>query len=398
MVTHTSITQDGLTTVRHVLNKRDIDLIERVAALAQEQFLPRAPHYDREGIPPEGDYVDLRRDGLLGLTIPQEYGGLGLTPLAYALCIEEMARGNLSTAIAINMHYVALWIVYAIANEEQKQRYSAEVINDGHIIAACTSELGVDWLNATLNTMLVPQQKGVYQVVGEKAFCSMSNSASRFLVNCRAAGYTSTKRGFIPVMVKANTQGATILDDWNPLGLGPTDSNSIRFNCLVAEEDVIGIPGQVPPTGTLSLFTLGYSAGLVGAARFVFDHLCGYLKKSGKRIDSAIQEILGEMARRVRRAQLLIVESALECDRELTSATQSLAMAKAAASTTAMWSVRKTLSLMGGRAYRDGPIARLYREIPGPDVMPPNSSRCDQAVGQIILGFQDVALLMLNDD
>ena len=73
-------------------------------------------------------------------------------------------------------------------------------------------------------------------------------------------------------------------------------------------------------------------------------------------------------------------------------------MTKTSATETAKWMVDQAMTLFGGRGYRDGTISRVYREIPGPFVMPPNLQRCHEAIGQLQLGFEGVALIALNDD
>ncbi|MCH8109867.1 MAG: hypothetical protein IIB15_07030, partial [Chloroflexi bacterium] len=163
--------------------------------------------------------------------------------------------------------------------------------------------------------------------------------------------------------------------------------------------DVIGAHGQLPESGKLALFTLGYAAVCYGAARAVFDLLYDYLKRPDKKADAAIQKIMGEMAMKIQSVHLLLVDAALECAKGVGPAnTQALAMTKASATETAKWMVDQAMALFGGRGYRDGTISRLYREIPGPFVMPPNLQRCHEAIGQLQLGFEDVALIALNDD
>src|SRR5260370_16901734 len=79
-------------------------LVDQVAELARTRFAPRAAKFDVEAAFPIENYRDLHAAGLLGLTVPQEFGGVGADPLTYALCMVELAKGCSATALTFNMH------------------------------------------------------------------------------------------------------------------------------------------------------------------------------------------------------------------------------------------------------------------------------------------------------
>ena len=86
------------------LTREQEDLQERVRALVRRKIAPRAAEYDRDGRFPRENFEDLHKANLLGLLIPQEYGGLGADMLTYTLIIDELARGCGSTALIYAMH------------------------------------------------------------------------------------------------------------------------------------------------------------------------------------------------------------------------------------------------------------------------------------------------------
>ncbi|HTD80428.1 MAG TPA: acyl-CoA dehydrogenase family protein, partial [Chloroflexota bacterium] len=96
------------------------DLVERVAMLARDRFAPRAARYDDESSFPVENYADLHAAGLLGLTVPRAYGGLGTDALTYVLCLLEMAKGCSATALTFNMHATVLGFLADLATEEQQ--------------------------------------------------------------------------------------------------------------------------------------------------------------------------------------------------------------------------------------------------------------------------------------
>jgi len=95
---------------------RQRELISRARGLARECFAPRAERHDREASFPFDDYADLRSEGLLGLCVPERYGGLGADFETYCLVAEQIAQGNASTALTFNMHCLVMLMMGPIAD------------------------------------------------------------------------------------------------------------------------------------------------------------------------------------------------------------------------------------------------------------------------------------------
>src|SRR5436305_10377555 len=95
---------------------RQQDLLARARRLALERFAPRADTHDRDASFPFDDYADLRADGLLGLCVPERYGGLGADYETYCLVAEQLAQGNASTALPFNMHCPPMLMMGPIAD------------------------------------------------------------------------------------------------------------------------------------------------------------------------------------------------------------------------------------------------------------------------------------------
>src|ERR1700729_3129834 len=98
-------------------------ITEMVRQFADEQILPNAEHYDHEDEFPEAIVEQMRELGLFGVTIPEEYGGLGLDLLTYVAIIEELAYGWMSLTGIVNTHTMAATLILAHGSEEQKQRW-----------------------------------------------------------------------------------------------------------------------------------------------------------------------------------------------------------------------------------------------------------------------------------
>src|SRR5215471_10306277 len=95
---------------------RQQELMDLARRLAAECFAPRAAVHDREATFPFDDYADLRAEGLLGLCVPERFGGLGASYETYCLVAEQIAQGNASTALTFNMHCLTMLMMGEIAD------------------------------------------------------------------------------------------------------------------------------------------------------------------------------------------------------------------------------------------------------------------------------------------
>ena len=121
-------------------------ITEMVRQFADEQILPNAEHYDHEDSFPEPIVEQMKELGLFGVTIPEEYGGMGLDLTTYAMIVEELSRGWISISGVINTHFIGSYLLMKFGTEEQKQKYLPRMAT-GEIRAAFSlsePELGSD--------------------------------------------------------------------------------------------------------------------------------------------------------------------------------------------------------------------------------------------------------------
>src|SRR5437016_14610109 len=98
-------------------------ITEMVRQFADEQILPNAEHYDHEDAFPEPIVAQMKELGLFGVTIPEEYGGMGLDLTTYAMIVEELSRGWISISGIVNTHFIGSYLLMKFGSEEQRQRY-----------------------------------------------------------------------------------------------------------------------------------------------------------------------------------------------------------------------------------------------------------------------------------
>ncbi|HEX4564774.1 MAG TPA: acyl-CoA dehydrogenase family protein, partial [Solirubrobacteraceae bacterium] len=121
-------------------------ITEMVRQFADEQIIPNAEHYDHEDSFPEPIVEQMKELGLFGVTIPEEYGGMGLDLTTYALIVEELSRGWISISGIVNTHFIGSYLLMKFGTEEQRQKYLPRMAT-GEIRAAFSlsePELGSD--------------------------------------------------------------------------------------------------------------------------------------------------------------------------------------------------------------------------------------------------------------
>src|SRR6185437_7320591 len=121
-------------------------ITEMVHQFVDEQIIPNAEHYDHEDAFPEPIVEQMKELGLFGVTIPEEYGGMGLDLTTYAMIVEELSRGWISISGIVNTHFIGSYLLMKFGTEEQKQTYLPKMAT-GEIRAAFSlsePELGSD--------------------------------------------------------------------------------------------------------------------------------------------------------------------------------------------------------------------------------------------------------------
>ena len=143
-------------------------ITEMVHQFADEQILPNAEHYDHEDAFPEPIVEQMKELGLFGVTIPEEYGGMGLDLTTYAMIVEELSRGWISISGVINTHFIGSYLLMKFGSEEQKQKYLPRMAT-GEIRAAFSlsePELGSDV--QAIKTAAKKGDDGKYEINGQK--------------------------------------------------------------------------------------------------------------------------------------------------------------------------------------------------------------------------------------
>ena len=143
-------------------------ICEMVRQFADEQILPNAEHYDAVDEFPEPVVEQMKELGLFGVTIPEEYGGMGLDLTTYVMIVEELSRGWISISGIVNTHFIGSYLLMKFGSDEQKQKYLPRMAT-GEIRAAFSlsePELGSDV--QAIKTSAKKGDDGRWEINGQK--------------------------------------------------------------------------------------------------------------------------------------------------------------------------------------------------------------------------------------
>lgn len=284
-------------------------LVALMARLARERFAPRAAHYDETATFPADDFADLRTARLLAPTIPRAYGGLGLGPyrgdvFTLWMLTKEIAKADLSMARCWEGHANSLVLLDGLANEEQKERWFAGVVERGETWVAWSGEPPAPALGeqAKFGTHIEPVPGG-WVVNGSKAFCTSAGGAdwAILLVNAEGPGGArhATSSADSLLLLGCDLADPSITFDrswWNPVGMRATVSLHVRFdNTFIPDENVIGAPGRYLREGWQTCFAPHYAASFVGAAEAALDYAREYVCGQHKTADPYVQHHIGKL-------------------------------------------------------------------------------------------------------
>lgn len=343
---------------------------ELVREFAENEVRPLADEIDKTGRFPSETIAALAEMGIMGLNIPEEYGGTGLDEISKVLVISELARCCASTAEIVAVHLLVNDIILHKANEEQKRRYLPEAA-DGKLGAFCLTEPGAGSDAGGLRTK-AEKCEGGYILNGSKCFISNfgPEEGSHFIIIALTDPSKGTRGGMTAFLTGRDTKGLSLGKTEDKMGMrGAAVSELILEDCFVPDSAVMGAEGdgfKIAMSG-LDGGRIGISAQAVGVAQGALEEGVKYSKERvqfGKPIASnqGLQWYLADMATRTEAARLLMLEAASKRQNGEPVSRYS-SMAKYYAAETATYVCDLALQLHGGYGYmKDYPIERMYRD------------------------------------
>jgi alkylation response protein AidB-like acyl-CoA dehydrogenase len=374
-------------------------VVETAARLSRDRLAPRAAEYDRDAKNPLDSWRDLWRDGLLAGAIPVRYGGLGLDMPTYIAVIRELARGCASTAMTVHMHSTVMRFIDALATDDQKRRFYAEVVSHGKLFGSWGSEPAVSLSRTFLMETAIRADGDGWVIDGVKHFCTMALGASYYMVWCAIDGEPDMGKALIQAVVPAEAPGMATDGKWDTLGMRGTYSPSVSFKGVrVAGDATLGGPGAAVQVGVVESFGLGYAAVYVGIAEASLAFAVDYLRKRVVKPenvsvaqDPTVQRHVGELAVRLDAARLVLEQAADGWEgADMVERAMLANRAKYLASEVGLEVTSRVIQTVGGRgAYKDFPAERAFRDMRTATLMPPTVDRMLETIGKSALGLAD---------
>lgn len=292
------------------LQDGQLELIERVSTLARENFAPRAAYYDCSATFPAENFDDLFRAGLNAPVVSREFGGLGLGPyrgdvFTLWMMTKEIAKADLSMARCWEGHVNSLVLLDGIATDEQKARWFEGVVKRGQKWVAWSGEPQARAPGERLRFGThVEKVKGGYVIDGNKVFSTSAGGAQWAILLVNSAGPGGVRHSSAPLdtqllMVCDLSDPSVEIDSswWDPIGMRATVSYLVHFRkTFIAEEDLLGYPGQYLKEGWQTCFIPHYAATFVGAAEAAYEYALEYLASQNKVDDPYVQHHVGQMS------------------------------------------------------------------------------------------------------
>ncbi len=337
-------------------------------SFTENEVKPIAAEIDRTHEYPAENVAKLFKLGVMGMTIPTQYGGMGADHVSAAICTEELAKACASTSDIVAGHTLCCVPIFEHGTEEQKQKY-LPMLTKGGVLGG----MGITEPNAgsdASKSQTEAKLEGDHYVInGSKCFITNGPDAGVFVIFAMTDKSKGNK-GLSAFIIESSFPGFSIGKVEEKMGLHGVHTSEIVFtDMIVPKENLLGKEGSGFKIcmQTLDTGRIGIAAQALGIAEGAMAEAIEYTKgrvQFGKPISKFqnTQFTFADMCLRIESARLLTHQAAtlkgqgVRCSKEA-------AMAKLSASETAMWVTTKALQMFGGYGYtNDYPMERMMRD------------------------------------
>ncbi len=357
------------------LSEEHIMLRDAVRDFAQREIIPIAAEFDESGEFPLATVRKLGEMGMMGIEIPEEYGGAGMDTIAYVLAMIEIAKADAahSTVVSVNNSLVnhGLW---KFGTEEQKHKYLAPIASGQKIGAySLTEPMSGSDAGTMASRAVLNDAQTHYLINGTKSWVTSGPVADTVIL------FTMTEperkhRGITAFIVEADQPGFIRGKKEPKLGIRASATSELIFdNYECPVENILGAPGDgfKIAMALLDAGRIGIAAQSVGIAEAAYEASLAYAREReafGQAIGGfqMIQQKIADMKTRLEAARLLTYNAALAKMKALRDGgryTTEASMAKLFASETAMFCAHEAVQIHGGMGYsKELPVERYFRD------------------------------------
>ena len=350
-------------------NEEEQEILGMLHDFCLKEVAPIAAEVDENERFPEETWHKLADMGMMGVPMPEEYGGAGLSYVNYIGVCEELAKHCATTSVMVSAHTsLCCWPITQYGTEEQKQKYLSKLCSGEWLGAFGLTEPGAGTDAAMQKT--VAEDKGDHWVLnGSKIFITNAGFANVFVVFAMTDKSLGTK-GISAFIVERDFPGFKVGSHEKKMGIRGSSTCELVFeDCIVPKENLLGElnKGFKVAMTTLDGGRIGIAAQAIGIAQASIDECVKYTKERvqfGRRISQFqnTQFQLADMQAHVDAARLLVYRAA-QAKQDHEPHSHLAAMAKLVAAETASDVTRRTLQLTGGYGYtREYPFERMMRD------------------------------------
>lgn len=348
------------------------ELLQVVRRITKEHIVPRAAEIDESDEFPQDLVEILGENGLLTMTLPEEYGGINANSLVLAKVIEEVSKGMATLGTTLLSTHSVIRMVSLLGNPQQLDNFYTKLTSGNKVCAFCLTESNAGSDAKALRTTAKVSPKGGYYLNGTKIFVTLSRVAEYYLIFARTG-----EEEISAFLVHKDAPGLKFGKVEEKMGLhGSSTGDVILENCWVPEESLLGKPGEgwdmFTKIGGTMLRSWGAAAIALGIAQSALNHAIEYAKERqqfNKRIGDfqGMRFLMADCAMELEAARCLVYETNRRVDEEfpvLSKKTQAMvAMSKCLATDMAMKVTTDAVQVYGGYGYiKEYPVERLMRD------------------------------------
>ncbi|MCD2187766.1 acyl-CoA dehydrogenase family protein [Actinomycetospora soli] len=346
---------------------------ETLRDFVDREIVPVARDWEHSGRYPTEIVESMKKLGLFGLSIPEEYGGIAADTVSFALTFEEIARGWMGIAGILGSHSVSSWMIARHGTQEQRDAYLPELATGERRTGIALTEpgAGTDLQGITTTAR---RDGDDYVITGTKTWITNARHADPLPVLVKTDPRAEpAHKGMSILLVPADAEGFTVSKDIGKLGYKGTESCEVVLDEVRVPSSQLlgGVEGKGLQQALSSLETgrINIAARSVGIAQRAYDEALAYARdrtafKQPIGDFQAVQLRLAEIAVQLQAARLMTYWAASRMDDGVRMDTES-GMAKVFASETALQCATDAMRIHGGYGYStEFEIERLYRDAP----------------------------------